>query len=271
MPMPESPPSRGRAATQPSAGSARNVGRATGAPQVQVRYYHRMRPNRVYPVVVSWKGGARAAAPVTVRLVMAGAQVVPAEQTLEPGGDGRVTFHVTPIARGWLRGERLEVLQDGRKVQEIRLPCKATTQRLTWLLLLLTIFTVWWVVPLFTDEAREPRTPTERQIIEGDPVPFDVGERALTRRVKRYLPRLLPAVEQQLPKDIASEVSRNLTKDVPEYIGASIYVLHSYEVNDHIPIVEAILGVLILLTLLSWYTHLERRKRRVGKALPVGA
>src|SRR4051812_29289199 len=127
--MPESPPTRGRAAPQRAAGSGQDYGRATGAPQVQVHYYRRMRPNRVYPVVVSWKGAARTAAPVTVRLVMAGAQVVPPEQTLEPGRDERATFYVTPLARGWLRGERVEVLQDGRKVQEIRLPCKATTQR----------------------------------------------------------------------------------------------------------------------------------------------
>jgi hypothetical protein len=234
---------------------------------VQVRYYRRMKPNRVYPVVVSWRGSARAATPITVRLVMAGAQVVPAEQTLEPGGDGRVTFYVTPIARDWMRGERLEVLQDGRKVQEIRLPCKATTQRLTWLLLLLTIFTAWWVVPILTDPTRVARAPTDRDIIEGNPTQYDEGAKGLTSRVKSYLPRLLPAAEKHLPKD----VTRNLTTDIPEQIGASIYVLYSYENNENIPIAEAILGVLILLTLWSWYTHLERRKRRVGKPLPAGA
>jgi hypothetical protein len=225
-----------------------------------------MRPNRVYPFVVSWKGGARAAAPVTVRLVMAGAQVVPAEQTLEPGGDGRVTFNVTPIARGWLRGERLEVLKDGRKVQEIRLPCKATTQWPTWVFLLLTIFVAWWVVPIFTDPTKEPRTPTEQDILEGNPVMNDEGSKAITIRVKRYLPRLLPAVEHYLPKQVA----QNLTKDVPEQIGASVYILYDYEVNQHYPIAESLLGLLILLTLLSWFIHLERRKRRVGRPLPAG-
>jgi hypothetical protein len=225
-----------------------------------------MRPNRVYPVVVSWRGGARAAAPVTVRLVMAGAQVVPAEQILEPGGDGRVTFYVTPISRGWLRGERLEVLQDGRKVQEIRLPCKATTQRLTWLLLLLTIITAWWIVPLLTDEAEELIKPSEQDIIQGNPKQYDKGAKALTRRVKSYLPRMLPAAEKYLPED----VTRNLVKDIPEQVGSSIYVLYSYETMDRMPIAEAILGVLILLTLLSWFMHLERRRRRVGRALPVG-
>jgi hypothetical protein len=225
-----------------------------------------MRPNRVYPVVVSWRGGARAAAPVTVRLLMAGAQVVPAEQILEPGGDGRVTFYVTPIARGWMRGERLEVLQDGRKVQEIRLPCKATTQRLTWLLLLLTIITAWWVVPLLTDEAEELIKPSEQDVIMGNPKQYLKGKRALEQRFKSYLPRMLPVAEKYLPED----VTRNLVKDIPEQVGSSIYVLYSYETMDKYPIAEAILGVLILLTLFSWFMHLERRKRRVGRALPVG-
>jgi hypothetical protein len=225
-----------------------------------------MRPNRVYPVVVGWRGGARPAAPVTVRLVIAGAQVVPAEQTLEPGGDGRVTFYVTPLARGWMRGERLEVLQDGRKVQEIRLPCKATTQRLTWLLLLLTVFVTWWVVPVLTDKARVAKTQTDQDKLEGAVVQYEQPATGITKRVKEYLPRMLPVAEKYLPKD----VTQNLTRDIPEQVGASIYILYDYETNQHIPIAEAILGVLILLILFSWYTHLERRQRRVGRPLPGG-
>src|SRR5262249_31612953 len=132
---------------------ARDSSRAATGPQLQVRYYRKMRPHRVYPVVVSWKSGKGrpvADSPVVVRLLLPGAQVVPAEQTLEPGADARATFHVTPIARGWMRGERLEVVQDGRKVQEIRLPCKVTTQRLTWVLLALTFLVPWLITPLFT-------------------------------------------------------------------------------------------------------------------------
>jgi hypothetical protein len=225
-----------------------------------------MRPNRVYPVVVGWRGGARPAAPVTVRLVMAGAQVVPAEQTLEPGGDERATFYVTPLARGWLRGERLEVLQDGRKVQEIRLPSKATTQRSTWVLLLLTVFVAWWVVPILTDKAMVPKTQTDQEKLEGAVVQYEQPATGLTKRVKEYLPRMLPVAEKYLPKD----VTRNLTRDIPEQIGSSIYILYDYEANQHIPIAEALVGVLILLTLFSWFTHLERRKSRVGRPLPVG-
>src|SRR5947207_865510 len=88
-PMPESPPSRGRTTTtQRSVAPSKESARSTAAPQLQVRYYKKMRPNRVYPVVVGWKptGAGRSSAgnPVLLRLVMAGAQVVPAEQPLDP-------------------------------------------------------------------------------------------------------------------------------------------------------------------------------------------
>src|SRR5688572_25987131 len=113
-------------------------------PPLVVRYPRRLRPQKVYTVQVSWKtrekpkvAGAR---PYTVRLVMAGAQVVPAEQWMDPNKPAaRANFYVTSLARrGWLKGERLEVLADGEKVQEIGLPAKVTTQRTTWILLLLT-------------------------------------------------------------------------------------------------------------------------------------
>src|SRR4051812_35734299 len=122
--MPESPPKSRATATQKGTASARETTRATAAPQLQVRYYKKMRANRVYPVVVSWKQSGRGrtagGSPVLVRLVMAGAQVVPSEHPLAPAdADGRATFYVTPLAKGWLRGERLEVIQDGHKVQEI--------------------------------------------------------------------------------------------------------------------------------------------------------
>jgi hypothetical protein len=48
-------------------------------------------------------------------------------------------FYLTPLARGKLAQARLEVYSHGRLVQQIPLPLKATRQRLTWILLLLTI------------------------------------------------------------------------------------------------------------------------------------
>jgi len=105
---------------------------------------------RVYGVTVGWpkrKDARRAppgAPPVTLRLLMAGAQVVPTEHTLDPNDpDAKATFYVTPLAKGWLRNERLEILVGGRKVQDMPLPAKVGGQGLTWTLLLLAVLVPW--------------------------------------------------------------------------------------------------------------------------------
>src|SRR5262245_57073851 len=82
-------------------------------PPVEVAYYRRMKLQRVYPFVVCWRRGARPTPgeKVTVRLLMAGAQVLPAEQALDAGNpNAQATFFVTPLARGWLRAQRLEIV-----------------------------------------------------------------------------------------------------------------------------------------------------------------
>src|SRR5207253_1356997 len=105
----------------------------------------RMKLQRVYPAVVEARpvgGGQRngAGAPVLLRPIIPGALVVPAELTLDTAQAGaRATFYVTPLAKGRLPGARLEVRRQDALVQEIRLPMRATTQRLTWLLALLTV------------------------------------------------------------------------------------------------------------------------------------
>src|SRR5439155_16927469 len=97
-------------------------------PALRVRYYRRMRQGRVYPVQVGWKGsrkGGDGSGPVMGRLLMAGAQVVPAEQPLDPGEPStKVTFYVTPLAKGPLGAGRAEVIQNGRKICEVRIPAK---------------------------------------------------------------------------------------------------------------------------------------------------
>jgi hypothetical protein len=121
---------------------------AASLPPVQVVYYRRLKFQRVYPIVVRWpKGtGPIAGQKLTVRLVAPGAQVVPEEQTLDAGKpNDQATFHVTPLARGWLAGQRLEILQDGRKVQELPLGSRAVTHRLTWSLLALTFIVPWLI------------------------------------------------------------------------------------------------------------------------------
>lgn len=111
-------------------------------PPVQIMYYRRMKLQRVYPVVVQWGKGAAPAAgqKIKLRLLMAGAQIVPAEQTLDAGKlDQAATFFVTPLARGWLRAQRLQIIHEGRKAQDVAMVSKAVTHRLTWCLLLLAV------------------------------------------------------------------------------------------------------------------------------------
>jgi hypothetical protein len=232
-----------------------------------------MRPNRVYPVVVSWQSSGRAAEPVVVRLVMAGAQVVPAEQPLAGNDpDGKTTFYVTPLAKGQLRAERLEVLQDGKKVQEIKLPCKVTTQCLTWCLVLLTVLVCWWIVPLFdTTPAQPPLTefaPPENPAFPEAEQPRKLATRdAVGVRLSRdlRLPEALPLLKQHLP-----QVAKGF-EEAPYTLGDFYLYLWATAKQHRIPLAEIITGVMLLLTLLSWWFHLERRKRRVGKPLPAVA
>jgi hypothetical protein len=109
-----------------------------------VRYYSRMRLQRVYPLSVevspSAEGAVDSGAPVTVRPLITGALVVPPERKLDTGRPGaRADFHVTALAKGRLRGALVEIHQPGQVVQTIPLQMKGTTQVLTWLLALLTI------------------------------------------------------------------------------------------------------------------------------------
>src|SRR2546428_3012168 len=120
-------------------------------PPLQIRYYRRMSRQRVYNVTVGWpKSRPKPPAgtpPVSVRLLMAGAQVVPSEHVLDPNkADAQATFYVTPLARGWLRSEKLEVIVQGRKVQETRLASKVCSQRMTAVLLLLTLIVPWFIL-----------------------------------------------------------------------------------------------------------------------------
>jgi hypothetical protein len=114
---------------------------------LRLSYYGSMKPQRVYPLVVevpSGRGAVPADGPtgvlVTLRPIVAGALVVPAELPLEVSRPGaRATFHVTPLARGRLPEASVRILCNGRQVQELPMRMTARTQRLTWALLLLTL------------------------------------------------------------------------------------------------------------------------------------
>src|SRR5262249_51896746 len=122
-------------------------------PPLRVRYYRLMKPRRVSTVEVFWPKSAnpprdaQQRGEITVRLIVAGAQVLPSEQTMSPSLPGaKAVFYVTRLAKGWLRNEKLEVLSQGRKIQEIPMASKVVTQRLTWFLLFCTFFVPWFIL-----------------------------------------------------------------------------------------------------------------------------
>ena len=124
---------------------------AAGFPSLKVQFYRRMKPNRVYPLTVAWSEKPKpvgAIKNVTVRLLGAGAQIVPSEQALDATRpELKATFFVTPLAKGWLRAQRIEVLVQGRKVQEIPVASKVVCQCWSgfWFILafLLPMLLIW--------------------------------------------------------------------------------------------------------------------------------
>src|SRR2546421_107070 len=136
--------SRARAPSSKTApsrkGARRDPDEAVG-PKLQVRYFKRMKPHRVYSLVVEVPKSKRRdedekerGSVVVVRPIIAGAQVQPAEQRFEAAPGNQIIFYVTPLARGRLPRARLEVFAPNQPPEVIGLKMKAKTQRLALLL-----------------------------------------------------------------------------------------------------------------------------------------
>lgn len=235
---------------------------ATLSPLV-VRYASRMRPNRVYPVTVTWKSANKKSSlpeeddPYIVRLVMAGAQVVPSERTLDPtDAKDKAVFFVTPLAKGWLRGERLEVLYQREKVQEISLPAKVITQRFTWFLFWLMILIPLGLIWL-----------QQIEILNADALGGQFIE-----AINKNVPPAPDMVAEKFDYDAAEGGRGNYlddwnsqTKDFFRYLLDLIH--NSVHVYDYIPF-YTFLGVFVLM-ILSCIWHRTKRRKRVGKPVPV--
>lgn len=121
---------------------------------LSIRFHRQMKPQRVYPLVVEVARGPKgspasgeARTTLVLRPVISGAHVVPVEQKLNASKPGeRATFYVTPLARGRLSYARLEVVHQGQVVEKIHLTMRGTTQRLTWVLALLTFLIPWFLL-----------------------------------------------------------------------------------------------------------------------------
>lgn len=213
-------------------------------PPLRVTYYRQMRRQRVYQATVSWYNGSKmrppsGVEPIRVRLIIAGAQIVPSEQVLDPSDpEAAVSFYVTPLADGKLRAEHLEVLIQGRKVKEVLLPARVVTQRRTWMMLLLAVLMPWMI----NTYVRPPAA--------GEMVPLEAKDFNLPKYVTTRVP--------QLP---------DMLNNVSVYTTAALHSLHE-QVKSDILEVYWCAGFLVL-TVLSWWMRLSKRKRRVGNPIPL--
>ena len=268
--MPETA-SRGKPAR-----SARDTARTEpGLGPVRVSYYRRMKPQRVYPWVVTWPRGQNdrksAGQELTVRLLIAGAQVLPAEQSLKAGGEA--TFFVTPIAKGWLKAQRLEVLMGGRKVQEIPLASHVVSQRRTWMLLFLAVFTPWFLWSYFHFSPFH----YHHVIKDGFAYTQQVTNKGIIQPKKSSL---IGADMGQFVKDVAGppdfakeylskDIIDLMEQDIPNYTGG-FYGEVCQQIRDHK--VGFYGGVLFfLLALFSAFFRRAKRKTVLGKPLPLPA
>jgi hypothetical protein len=245
-----------------------------------VRYWKRMRIHTVYPVVVRTSGGEGNGELLTVRLVMAGAQVVPAEQTIDPASPAdTVTFYVTPLAHGGLRGERLEVLQGGRKVQEIRTPSRVTSQKGTLVWLFLALFIPWLLLHFFEYSPIGYQNPIKDDGTE-------VYVRRPWERYKSYKPgsdELLP----DRPSRVMTEFIEDNTFDLKEWTGldkkndivvfyedarkfpekAYLHLFEQYHVLK-LPLPFILFVVFMFIALISFLARTQARRKVYGKPLP---
>jgi hypothetical protein len=254
------------------------------APRLSVRYWKRMRLQKVYPVTVSSSGEADFE-PVTVRLVIAGAQVVPAEQPMDASSAGEpVTFYVTPLAKGYLRGERLEVLQGGRKIQEIRTPCRVTSQWGTVVWLFLAFFIPWLLLHYFEYSPIGYQSPIKddgTEMYERKPWEkykyFKFGtEELLPDRPSRKMTEFVKdntldtkAILGWNAKDNIVQEYYEMAQQFPEEAYLLTFDYYKVFTRDmHVPLPMIICLLLLLRAFISFWAGTQARRRVYGKPLP---
>jgi hypothetical protein len=217
-----------------------------GLPPLRVRYYGRMKKQRVYNVLVTWDSEFAYRGPeqsVVVRLIAGGAQVVPAEVRLDPNNSrDQAFFHVTPLAKGWLRGQKMEVVVNGKKVQEIQLQSRVVSQRWTWLFFFLVFLAPWFVLEYVkTDTALSEN---EAQKLAVDSIAANVPD---------------------TPGFLADGAVHTGLLDFREFLGRLYGKIHRLAWEQPLTFYVG-LGFFVLM-LLSAFVHRDKRRTRVGKPL----
>jgi hypothetical protein len=231
------------ARARPAARGRDDGGAATGLAPVRVTYYRRMKCQKIYPVTVTWEGARRAPdRDVKLRLVGAGAQILPAERPLDSSDpEDKATFFVTPLARGWMRSFHLEILVAGRKVQEVPLAAKVVSHRWTWFFFVMMFLAPWFL--LYHVKYAETVTPFEVNQFMTDNVPDTPG----------FVKDNVPAVH-------------NFLVDARQHFGV---LGELQELCRREPIAFYAGAMFALLWLLSLWCHRDKRKKAYGQPIAV--
>ena len=243
---------------KPSAVSRDEERAETALPALRVRYFRQMKPQRVYTVEVAWQKSAKPArGEITVRLIVAGAQVLPSEQAMDAAQPTvRAVFYVTPLAKGWLRNQKLEVLSHGRKVQEIPMASKVASQRFTWFLLLCTFLVPWFLTEFVK---MSPMAETTRR--KDDRIVFRYVDKEVESYIKDNVPAMPPELKGTVVETWLLEGRSAVAKGYQKLV----------EVSRVVPIAFYTGAVLLALTLISAYLHKAKRRQAVSKPLQVAA
>jgi hypothetical protein len=254
--------------------------------QVRVRFCRRMKVQRVYRMVVELKPekgtatGAGTGESVIARPLVPGAYVQPAEQELGPKGfNSKITFSIAPLAQGGLKKARLQILHQGRILEEIRTPMRGTSQRKTLLFALLTLLSLAYLLNIvgpLPDLSRVSVADTSKAANNppAETTGSEPASAAKTTKVKRSVEGIL-LDEEKLPDYLKRD---EVAEDLRPYLSQEAIAEHAQDVYNSvytIPNLNFYLTLAFLLLTLYYLLHNRPvlwRSRRKGKPmlLPVG-
>lgn len=239
-------------ATRKAPGRGAASGRESFLPPLRVRYYKRMKKHGVYPVEVMWKEAERGVPgkEITLRLLVGGAQVVPVERTLNPADpEDTATFHITPLANGKLGNPHLEVLAQGRKVQEVPLPCRVVNPGRAVMLFVLALVIPWFLLQYCKN------------------TPFANAREGVGKAFEKMIADNMPSVPAEV-NDMMPGVESFLL-DMRHYMGENYEYL--CRICREQPIAFYVFCGFFTLALLSALLNRTGRRRLMGKPIPVPA
>jgi hypothetical protein len=239
-----------------------------------------MKWRRVHTLRVTWdaKKGSRADAafaPVVIRPTIPGAIVTPQEQILDASPSSEATFYVTSLALGKIPAARVEVIAAGSKADDISLPMKTVRQRLTKVLLALTILVPAFLLWILKFEPLEGTVPQRVPAYQAD-VPRAGNDQARPRNppAGAGAPGFRVIDHPGTPGEVLAYLieKEHLLPEIPYVTGPVVEGLKvSYDFLWHLSATDPLefyvgLGLLVL-TGTSWVAHLSARSRRRSRPI----